>query len=72
VSSDREVAGRARLWDAEVVTCEEFMRELGQAPRSRPRRVSKPPPSSDQEIAAWEELFRRRGPNHEGDDGDEA
>ena len=72
VSSDRELAGRAKLWGAEAITCEAFMRELGRAPRSRPKSASKPPPSSDKEIAAWEEIFRRRGPNHERDDGDEA
>ena len=59
VSSDRELAGRARLWGAEVVTCEAFMRDLGRAPSPRPERLE-PPPSSDKEIAAWEELFRRQ------------
>jgi predicted RNA-binding protein with PIN domain len=63
VSSDRELAGRARLWGAEVVTCEAFMLELGRGPSPKPGHTSKPEPprpSSKREIAAWEELFRRR------------
>jgi predicted RNA-binding protein with PIN domain len=70
VSSDRELAGRAQLWGAEVVTCEAFMLELGRESSSRPERVPKPPPSSDKEIAAWEELFRRRRADGEEEEAD--
>ena len=70
VSSDRELTERARLWGAEVVTCEAFMLELGPAPSPRPASTAKPPPASDKEIAAWEELFRRRRADGEEEDAD--
>ncbi|HWN81484.1 MAG TPA: NYN domain-containing protein [Candidatus Udaeobacter sp.] len=59
VSSDREVIGRAQLWGARVTSGEAFLAELsgGSAPKAkRPR----PAPLGDQEIAEWEQIFRRR------------
>jgi hypothetical protein len=70
VSSDREVAGRARLWGARVTSVEGFLAEVGGGARPRGRR-DRPPPMSGQELAEWERLFRRRNDGGESEGGGE-
>lgn len=64
VSSDREVAGRARLWGARAVGVEEFLREV-EARRhtgAKGLRIASKSakPLSEKEVQMWEDIFRDR------------
>jgi hypothetical protein len=72
VLSDRDVVGRAQLWGARVTSVEDFMAELGAGarPQGRRGRRDRRPALDSREIAEWEQIFRRRDREGEGEGGD--
>lgn len=63
VSSDREVRAAAQQSGAQSLSSRDFAQALrGEVRRSAPSEKPRPP-ISDEEIARWERLFRRRDEN---------
>jgi predicted RNA-binding protein with PIN domain len=69
VSSDREVADRARLWGAKVESGEDFLSAIAWFDRPSGPESRRRPPMSQKELEEWERLFGRRKEGGEGGEG---
>jgi predicted RNA-binding protein with PIN domain len=63
VSSDRQVQASARAAQAHFISSEAFAFELLNLPEEKSNRPQEEPSLTEQEVADWEELFRKRPGN---------
>lgn len=62
VSSDRQVVAAARAVHAQVMKAEAFAAEWAQLTKEEPGLDPREQPPSEEDIRAWEQLFRRKRP----------